>query len=740
MHPPRILPNEAARLLALAEYDFDAEPGEASLDPIVELARRMFNVPMAVVNLIDRDHVFFAASAGIGEVPPSLARREISFCAHAITQEDVLVVQDALLDPRFHDNPLVTGEAHFRFYAGVPLVSPGGQGLGAFCIIDTHARSSMSDADLTQLKHLAGLVLDRLELRRLDVARRASQARFEQIMATSPDAIICSDADGVISIWNEAATALFGHSASEMTGRNLDLIIPERFRTAIREDRRTVIAGSASPFVGRTNSLVGLRKDGVEFPIELSLSMWRENGAPSFGAIIRDITERSRYEQELFQLAHHDALTGLPNRNVLTRRLDEEIAARQPTAIVVIDIDGFKTINAALGQRIGDALLQEAARRLGACVRAVDTVCRLGGDDYALLLPGVGDPLTAATAAETALEALSRPLCIDGYDVQISACAGIALFPAHSENSEELLGNADLALYQAKTDGKSIRRLFMQAMRHAALARRSNDIEIRRAIENQEFRVFFQPQVRLADGALVGAEALLRWEHPERGLISPAAFFPMLENGLLSAMIGQWVMETACAQAARWRGAGTENFRMGVNLFGSQFHADDLADRVLGALEAAALPPEALELEITENIILAHDDAILDPLRRLRKAGVGIAFDDFGTGFASLSMLKRFPITRLKIDQTFVRTMCTDKSDEAVVRSILFLGDSLGLDVIAEGIETSEQRDRLRALACTEGQGYHFGKALSAEAFSRAFELSPWRFDADRPVAGNSAP
>ena len=519
-------------------------------------------------------------------------------------------------------------------------------------------------------------------------------------------------------MWNDAASRVFGYSAEEMLGRNIDRIVPSAFRHTLHESRAAAAETGYLPFGDKSRELVGLRKSGDEFPIELSLSMWREDGVATFGAIIRDITERSRYERDLFQLAHFDALTGLPNRQVLHRRLEEEIAVQQPMAILSVDIDGFKVINDTLGHRVGDLLLRHAASRLKDCLRPIDTVSRLGGDEFAILLPGVGDPLRAAMIAEAAIAALSHPLTIGGHDVQVSACAGIAIYPGHSLKAEELLGNADLALHHAKRDGKGVRRLFTPAMRHAAVARRQNDVEVRRALDNREFRVFYQPQVRLADNAIVGAEALLRWRHPERGLLSPGAFLPMIENGLLSATIGQWVLEEACAQAAAWRQAGAADFRIGVNLFGAQFHTGDLVEDTMNALAGAALPPCALELEITENIILNQDDAIVPPLTRLRAYGVGVAFDDYGTGFASLSMLKRFPISRLKIDQTFVRDMCSDAADAAVVRAILFLGESFGMEVIAEGVETAEQHQRLVALTCVEGQGYLFGKPLDAPDFA----------------------
>ncbi|BCW90770.1 hypothetical protein sos41_39450 [Alphaproteobacteria bacterium SO-S41] len=721
-HPP-LIADEELRLRALAEYGFLDEPAEPGLSDVTQLAARMFGVPTAVVNLIDRNHVFFAASVGTDHIDPSLAGRDISFCAHAITEDSVMVVPDATLDPRFHDNPLVTGPASFRFYAGVPLRVASGQALGAFCIIDTRARSSFSEFDRQQLESLAKLVIDKLELRRLDIAGRVSQERFRNIAATSPDSIICTDAEGSITMWNAAAERMFGYAAGEAVGQKIDLIIPDHLRDEIYEDRLRVTAGGSSRLVGRTNDMLGLRKDGSLFPGELSLSMWREDGDLSFGAIIRDVTERRRNEDRLYHLAHHDQLTDLPNRGVLKQRVGEEIAGGQPVTLIIADLDGFKDINDTLGHDCGDAVLKEAARRLSGCVRPTDTVARVGSDEFALLLPGLADPMQAAAIAETAIKALTRPFVLDSHEIHMSAGAGIAIHPAHGESADELIGNADLALFQAKLDGRGTRTLFTRAMRSAAVARRTYDVEIRRAVENGELRLYYQPQVRLSDGVLVGAEALIRWLHPERGLVSPAAFLPALEGGLLAATVGDWVLETACTQAAAWRSRGAPAFRMGVNLFGAQFRADDLVAKVAAVLRDRHLSPDALELEITENIVLDQNDTVLGPLRALRDMGVGIAFDDYGTGYASLSLLKRFPITRLKIDQTFVRTMCESPADDAIIRAVLYLGESFGLDVIAEGIETEAQRAQLIKNGCTEGQGYLFGRPMAPEDFAAAFDL-----------------
>ncbi len=727
MRHPSVIADEEERLSALAEYGFADAPSVPDLDPITQLAARIFGVPTAVVNLVDRESVFFASSVGTDHIDSSLAGRDISFCAHAITGDEVMVVPDATRDPRFHDNPLVTGPSNFRFYAGVPLRGAGGHKLGAFCIIDTQARTLFSERDRRQLDEIAQLVLDKLELRRLDVASRTSQERFRNIAATSPDSIICADADGRVVVWNDSAEKMFGYSAAEACGRHIEFIIPAHLRDQINEDRMRLVQGEQGPLrlVGRTTELQGLRKDGSLFPGELSLSMWREGGTLRFGAIIRDVTERRRNEDRLYHLAHHDQLTGLSNRSMLKSRLETEIAAGRPVSLVMIDLVDFGDTNDTLGHSVGDALLCEAAVRLKNVLRPQDIAARVDGEAFALLLTRMDDPLKATAIAEAAIAALGRPFMLGDYEAHVSAAAGIAIYPAHCNSAEELIGNADLALNQAKREGRTRRVLFTSTMRDAAVARRTYDSEIRKAVENGELRLYYQPQFRLSDGALVGAEALIRWDHPARGIVSPAAFLPILEAGPMATAVGDWVLDQACAQASAWRAAGVATFRVGVNLFAAQLRHGDLVEKVGAVLARHELPASGLELEITENIALDEDDSFIPALRALKDLGVGIAFDDYGTGYASLSLLKHFPITRLKIDQTFVRAMCSSPADAAIVRAVLYLGQSFSLDVIAEGIETDEQKARLIRNGCTEGQGYLFGLPMAAKDFAIAFGLAP---------------
>lgn len=706
---PHLL-NEDARLAALAEYDLAGGDTLVDIQHIVQLAARLFDVPIALVSIVERDRQVFKARVGLEVCETG---RDVSFCAHALAlpPQDMLVVLDASLDVRFASNPLVTGHPNIRFYAGVPLQSPDGHSIGTLCIIDRRPRQDFPTAEQDHLKSMAALVLDRLEIRRLAAVGEAGESRFESITATSPDGIICADDKGLITFWNRAAEQLFGFSAQEAIGSSLDLVVPQRLRGGHGGGLHRVANGGEPRLVGTTVQLDAVRKDGAEMPIELSLSMWQENGVASFGAIIRDVSERRQNEERLFNLAHRDSLTGLPNRAVLMNRIAECAANSEPAAILIIDLDGFKHVNDTLGHAAGDAVLRQVASRLLECARPIDTVVRVAGDEFAIVMKSRPERDEVGRTADGVIATLVKPILVDEELVHIGASVGIALYPEDGTHAEDLLSAADLAMYQAKSEGRDCRRFFTSGLREAAVSRRTFENEVRRGIDMGEFELFYQPQVRIADGAIQGVEALLRWHHPTLGLLTPGHFLPSIESGLLAAVVGRWVIDSACSDAMllrrRW-----PNLVMGVNLFGAQFRTGRLSAEIVESLNRYHLPPEALELEITENIILRHDETMLTPLFDLRALGVGIAFDDFGTGFASLSMLKRYPLTRIKIDRSFICDICDDKADAAIVSTLVSLGRSLRLEVIAEGVETEGQRDLVEACGCQFVQGYLYSKPL----------------------------
>ena len=538
-----------------------------------------------------------------------------------------------------------------------------------------------------------------------------------RLFDTSLDLILVTDRRGMFVRVSPSSLATIGYRPEEMIGHNGEEFIYPEDLEATRREMQLARKGRHT----RNFETKYVHKDGRIVPLAWS-GVWSEPEQKHF-FFGRDMTERKAAEEQLRQLAHFDQLTGLPNRVSLRKDIDTILKEREgnvarPMTVVTLDLDGFKDVNDTLGHTVGDRLLQDVARRLTS-VSAKTQVYRLGEDEFVLLLENCGDPLIASELVDTVLKCVTAQFDIDGHRLFIAASAGIAISPAHGLDVDELLANADLALHDAKAAGGRSSRLYVPTLRARAEQRRELDTELRRACANQEFILHFQPQVRASDGAVIGAEALLRWQHPDRGILAPGAFIDALCESAVANETGRWILTTACKMAASWRAKGLPPIRMGVNLFAAQFRNGSLLQDVEQALSQSGLPPDALELEITENIALGGEEGTLTPLKTLRARGVGIAFDDFGTGYASLSYLTRYPLTRIKIDRSFIQKIGTQSAgeDTAIVRSIIVMGRNLGLEVIAEGVETAAQADFLRTQGCPELQGFLFSKPLPADAF-----------------------
>lgn len=423
-------------------------------------------------------------------------------------------------------------------------------------------------------------------------------------------------------------------------------------------------------------------------------------------------------EQRLFRLARLDPLTELADHEAFADELARQSLAGAPFALLLLNIDGFRQISTTLDRQTADRVLKTLARRLCSLFQEATIVARLGGDEFAVILKETS-PDDLRHLCRLALQTLADPLDADGTAVSVSTSMGVAVCPGHGMG-QTLLGHADLALYEAKRKGTQLYRFFSDDLEDAVIRRKKTESELRHAFTNRQFEIRFQPQFDLATRKVVGAEALLRWHHPVRGLTQPGDFLDVLETSPSIARVGAWILSSACDCAVRWRQNGMPDFRIAVNLFPAQVHSGHLQALVMDALAASGLPPEALELEITENTLLKPDAALVESLGSLRRAGVGIALDDYGTGYASLSLLKRLPVSRLKIDRSFVSSLPGDAEDAAVVQAVLFLGRQFGLSVVAEGIETPEQEAFLQEQGCHEGQGYLYSEALpEAEFFTR---------------------
>jgi len=429
---------------------------------------------------------------------------------------------------------------------------------------------------------------------------------------------------------------------------------------------------------------------------------------------------------ELDHLAHHDVLTDLPNRILLQDRLSQaiELARRQGTqlAVMFMDLDQFKHINDSLGHAVGDQLIQSVAQRLVGCVRQSDTISRQGGDEFVLLLPHIEHAEDAALSAQKILAAFALPHHIDPHDLHISVSIGISIYPDDGKDAETLIKSADTAMYHAKESGRNTYKFFEQSMNVRAVQRQSTEASLRRALTRQEFVLHYQPKINLKSKLMVGVEALIRWQHPERGLLTPEQFIPIAEDSGLILPIGRWVLHEACRQARAWQQAGLPPVTVAVNTSALEFRAPDFLDNIRATLDETGLEPRYLELELTESVLMRDADATNHMLHALSDLGIKLTVDDFGTGYSSLSYLRQFPIDTLKIDQSFVQQMTSSPGDADLVSAVINMGKSLNHRVIAEGVETSEQHAFLLAEECDEGQGYYFGRPMVAEALARLLQ------------------
>lgn len=560
----------------------------------------------------------------------------------------------------------------------------------------------------------------------------------QRLFETSVDLIVVTDRERVVTRISHSCISILGYEPGEIIGRyGGEFVCPSDLET-LRSELTLSMSGNVI-----RNFRTGLvHKDGHVVMLAWT-GVWSEQ-AQRFFLIVRDTTEQNAAESRLLHLAHFDQLTGLPNRTSLLmdlEQLSQKGAGKlSSTSLVMFDLDRFKDINDSLGHLIGDRVLQQVAARLAELPAETGRCYRLGGDEFVLLLRACTDPLIITKVVEATIQRIEVPVEIQGRRLFVGASAGIAITPADGWQADDLIANADLALYDAKDSGGRRYRMFVSAMRAKAHARQEMDAELRRACSQQEFILYFQPQIRLSDGAIVGAEALLRWQHPVRGLLAPAAFIEALVESPTALAVGRWILRSSCEYAASWRRKGLTPVRVGVNLFPVQFQDGMLHESVREVLHETGLPAAALELEITENIALGQEEVILTSLRALRTMGVGLAFDDFGTGYASLSCLTRYPLTRIKIDRSFVQKMgkSSTAQDTAVVSSIIVMAHNLGLDVTAEGVETIDQAAFLAAKGCDEVQGFLFAKPLPVTEFEQFLRNGMRPIPADRHSAAPS--
>ncbi len=550
----------------------------------------------------------------------------------------------------------------------------------------------------------------------------AREHRIRAIMDTVLDGIITIDEDGTILNANLSVERIFGYSLSEVVGANVSILMPDPDSSRHDGYIHNYLATGIGSIIGVGREVIAKRKDGTQFPVHLSIAELRVEKRRLFTGTIRDLTENKQLAQRVAYLANHDPLTDLPNRSLLTDRLVQAVAAArtasQLVAVVTVDLDGFTTINDSMGHDTGNALLRETARRLAQAVGNVGTASRLAGDEFAVVLPQLGDLDAVTGAVEHIRDVLNKPYAVHGAELTIPADMGVSVFPRDSEEAVDLLRNAEMALHSVKRKVDERLGFFDAAMSFAVTERMTLERSIKDALKADEFELFFQPQVRLDDYSLVGAEALIRWRHPELGIIAPDKFIPVAEETGLIVPMGTWVLQSACRHLRLWNDMGITDLRMGVNISGRQFREQDLPDIVADAIADVNVDPTQLDLELTESMLMADGEGTLRMLRALANLGVTLSIDDFGTGYSSLAYLKRFPVNTVKIDRAFVRDLDQDEDDRMIANAIISLAHSLSLRTIAEGVESEAQAAFLARHGCDEIQGYLIGRPVPATEFT----------------------
>ncbi len=562
---------------------------------------------------------------------------------------------------------------------------------------------------------------------RMELALKQNERWLGAILRGISDAVVATDVHGRVQFMNPVAEAMTGWPQAEAQNRPVvEVFNIVETHTRARSDNLVSQVLEQHRSIALTGQALLVARDGRETPVDETAAPLHDDKGRLTGAvlIIRDVTERKRAEEKLRQLAYHDSLTGLPNRALLQILVGQALAHTQrhgaQGAVLFVDLDRFKTINDTLGHATGDQLLKAVAARLTRVLRQSDTVARIGGDEFTILIEEIEQPQDAAHVAEKILSALAEPFDLAGQELFISASIGISIFPTDGHDLQSVLKNADTALYRVKDQGRNGYAFYQAEMNAAALNQLAIENSLRRALQREEFILYYQPKVASTNGRVIGVEALLRWHHPELGLVPPGQFLSLAEETGLIVPIGEWTLRTACQQAKTWL---TQHhlppLRVAVNLSNRQFRQPDLVAMVARVLAETALPASALELELTETVIMQDRETAIAKLQALKQMGVFISIDDFGTGYSSLEYIRHLHVDGIKIDRSFVRAAHIDEKDEAIVKAIVTLAHSLSIRVTAEGVETVEQHGFMRACECDETQGFYFGHPMAPDAFLR---------------------
>lgn len=546
----------------------------------------------------------------------------------------------------------------------------------------------------------------------------SSSRMFYELFNFAPDAILIADTHGIVMLANTRAGQMFGCDQGELVGRKMQELVPFCQPCAnFAESEQTVAFPDKGDGVAIEGTCRG--QDGATFPCEVSVGLLDTAQGELLMAVVRDVHQRKHYEQQLYYQATHDLLTGLPNRAYLLDQLQQAMlqAGRdgKSVALLFVDLDNFKDVNDTLGHAIGDLLLLEVAARLRAEMPETGLLARVSGDEFAVVLQDVAGRAVVEQMAAGVLRAIVQPCDIEGYRIHVSGSLGISIYPDDGSEALALLRNADMAMYRAKEQGRNNYSMYSHEMHQGQQERMELSNALRSALEKKEFELHYQPKLDLHSGQVHSLEALIRWRHPQKGMISPAFFIPLAEDCGLIVEIGAWVIDEACRQIAEWQGMGMRQVRIAVNLSAGQCRKDDIFTRIMNSLKAHDVDPHQLEVEITESMVLHDPVQALHTFNALRDQGISIAIDDFGTGYSSFSYLKKFPSHCLKIDKSFVDDIAVDASNIEIIRAIIAVAHNMGMRVVAEGVETLEQLELLNKNGCNEIQGYYISPPLSAE-------------------------
>ncbi len=694
------------------------------LDKLVRAIEDLSPGMLCSVLLMDADrHMHVGAAPSLpadysAAIEGTLAAEGAGSCATAAARGQMVMATDIALDPLWRDYRDLALEHGLRACCSVPIKAVGGAVLGTFGAYYREARAPCPEELqlLLTARHIAGIAIERTRARE---ALAHQEWQLTTVIDSVPAMICYADTAGRFVYVNQRYAQWLGSPRESLVGKDIREVVDEDTYRAIEPHMRHVLTGQETRYERRQRAHDGRVQD---FEVHYVPDFGTGGAVVGFFVMLTDVTERKRDEQMLYFLANHDQLTALPNRNLFSEHLTMAVAqaarSGEKVATLFIDLDRFKNVNDTLGHQIGDSLLQQVARRFRGCLRESDVVARLGGDEYTVMVRPIRDLQEVAACAQKLLNVLALPFEVDWHELFVTGSVGISIYPDDAGDAAALLKNADIAMYRSKEQGKNTYQFFSNEATAASFEHLMLETSLRRALEREEFVLHFQPIVDLRGDRVTSMETLIRWQHPDLDMISPARFIPLAEETGLILPIGQWVLEQACRQAKKMHDQGFDGLRVAVNLSPKQFRQRDLARSIGRVLEQFGLDPGCLELEVTESSVMDNADAAIRTLHALKDMGVHLSIDDFGTGYSSLSYLKRFPIDALKVDKSFVRDITSDQDDAAITSAVIAMGHSLRLTIIAEGVETEEQLAFLRERQCNKVQGYLFGRPMPAERMS----------------------